>query len=590
MFEGNLQHDCHELLRCLLSYVQEAVTRLNEQRRRKCTELRALLPLLAAHKTNPKEMQKVTPSIAKPADYGIKAEACDIRAEADDVKGGEDGLSLDAQGCRVKAETKDAAVGSCDVRLGDGQHLSYGIVSTEPHNVMAAIDQSCDVMSMDRSHDVKVEELHACSTKAKVPCIKSEALVDPVEDGLLPTHELKTASPHPAPVEEELTDTHQAQKSAAARRPRKRKRSSGSAPQRNSRRSSSLGSGISEVEHKENSPIESTGKDVTEKVAEKPAKRRVGSPIQQNLILKYVSPQNCEIPDLDKEQDGMLGKEGTAADSETVPAIPMQASPLEKQGSSNKLSLPARRSVSASTASTKSTSPSTRRQSPRSSGGQVELGRAQGEGQQVTSGLSPQQAQPSILDMLSAPKTGRKRYGTTRNTVQVTTTTSEPAVSKPSTEPQPEPPTAPLTSVQPFKRAARKQTARKTFTRAAYTGLPSPVQDQQLKSKAIALAKNAVVKVQRCSLGSDGKAVSLSSVQRLMRSVPDFVKLMFEGVMALRTVCCECERFTQREEEYQDISVPVKKPDRNDSDGEDDDDQLGGFCPQRTFPDTYHRI
>lgn len=40
--------------------------------------------------------------------------------------------------------------------------------------------------------------------------------------------------------------------------------------------------------------------------------------------------------------------------------------------------------------------------------------------------------------------------------------------------------------------------------------------------------------------------------------------------MALRTRCSECENFTERKEDYQDVSVPVRK-EKKDEDDDDDD-------------------
>ena len=34
MFEGGLQHDCHEVMRCLLAYVENATTEANKHRKR----------------------------------------------------------------------------------------------------------------------------------------------------------------------------------------------------------------------------------------------------------------------------------------------------------------------------------------------------------------------------------------------------------------------------------------------------------------------------------------------------------------------------------------------------------------------------
>ena len=46
--------------------------------------------------------------------------------------------------------------------------------------------------------------------------------------------------------------------------------------------------------------------------------------------------------------------------------------------------------------------------------------------------------------------------------------------------------------------------------------------------------------------------------------------------MALRTKCLECECYTERKEDYQDISMPIKKKKKTaESDDEDDEPQEG---------------
>ena len=55
--------------------------------------------------------------------------------------------------------------------------------------------------------------------------------------------------------------------------------------------------------------------------------------------------------------------------------------------------------------------------------------------------------------------------------------------------------------------------------------------------------------------------------------VSDSVKRTFEGDMALRTRCLECENFTERKEAYQDISLAVKKDGCHDD--SDDEDKSG---------------
>ena len=47
--------------------------------------------------------------------------------------------------------------------------------------------------------------------------------------------------------------------------------------------------------------------------------------------------------------------------------------------------------------------------------------------------------------------------------------------------------------------------------------------------------------------------------------------------MALRTRCLECERFTERREDYLDISVAVRQP-QADNEDEDDRDEEEGQC------------
>ncbi|XP_043097127.1 ubiquitin carboxyl-terminal hydrolase 1 isoform X2 [Puntigrus tetrazona] len=48
----------------------------------------------------------------------------------------------------------------------------------------------------------------------------------------------------------------------------------------------------------------------------------------------------------------------------------------------------------------------------------------------------------------------------------------------------------------------------------------------------------------------------------------DVLKWMFQGQLVLRTRCLECECFTERREDFQDISVPVQEKDNNSSDSD----------------------
>lgn len=44
-------------------------------------------------------------------------------------------------------------------------------------------------------------------------------------------------------------------------------------------------------------------------------------------------------------------------------------------------------------------------------------------------------------------------------------------------------------------------------------------------------------------------------------AVFNLVERLFQGQLVLRTRCLECECFTERREDFQDISVPVQKDD-----------------------------
>ncbi|XP_042614326.1 ubiquitin carboxyl-terminal hydrolase 1-like [Cyprinus carpio] len=50
------------------------------------------------------------------------------------------------------------------------------------------------------------------------------------------------------------------------------------------------------------------------------------------------------------------------------------------------------------------------------------------------------------------------------------------------------------------------------------------------------------------------------------QSVLDVLKWMFQGQLVLRTRCLECECFTERREDFQDISVPVQEDENSSSD------------------------
>ena len=65
--------------------------------------------------------------------------------------------------------------------------------------------------------------------------------------------------------------------------------------------------------------------------------------------------------------------------------------------------------------------------------------------------------------------------------------------------------------------------------------------------------------------------------------VKDCIEQLFEGQMALRTRCLECEGYTERKEPYQDISVAIRKETDNQYDDDDDEEEEEkGQCPLLT--------
>ena len=94
--------------------------------------------------------------------------------------------------------------------------------------------------------------------------------------------------------------------------------------------------------------------------------------------------------------------------------------------------------------------------------------------------------------------------------------------------------------------------------------------DDVLKSVALANEKVAVVEL-------DKSAVSNYLEEVVARQqVVDHVEVLFQGSMALRTRCLECEGFTERKEAYQDIGVPVRNERRDDDEEEEEDEDEPG--------------
>lgn len=58
-----------------------------------------------------------------------------------------------------------------------------------------------------------------------------------------------------------------------------------------------------------------------------------------------------------------------------------------------------------------------------------------------------------------------------------------------------------------------------------------------------------------------GKSIEMSPATRKERDTLELVETLFQGQLVLRTRCLECECFTERREDFQDISVPVQEED-----------------------------
>ena len=101
-----------------------------------------------------------------------------------------------------------------------------------------------------------------------------------------------------------------------------------------------------------------------------------------------------------------------------------------------------------------------------------------------------------------------------------------------------------------------------------------------LKTQALTQGKQAVVKLKKLdSRDLDKyhfKPKSVLEITRKTDIVTDCVERLFQGTMAHRTKCLECESYNERKEEYQDISVPVKK-DSKERHKEESDDEEGGI-------------
>ena len=100
----------------------------------------------------------------------------------------------------------------------------------------------------------------------------------------------------------------------------------------------------------------------------------------------------------------------------------------------------------------------------------------------------------------------------------------------------------------------------------------SPTMEGANEQRSIALAngKSAVVRLKKMAVSDYFEQAALR------RLTEDYVEHLFQGSMALRTRCLECEGFTERKEAYQDIGVPVRNERRHDEDDDDDSEETEG--------------
>ena len=100
----------------------------------------------------------------------------------------------------------------------------------------------------------------------------------------------------------------------------------------------------------------------------------------------------------------------------------------------------------------------------------------------------------------------------------------------------------------------------------------SPTTKAANEDRSIALenGKSAVVRLKKMAVSDYFEQAALR------RLTEDYVEHLFQGSMALRTRCLECEGFTERKEAYQDIGVPVRNERRDDEDEDDDSEETEG--------------
>lgn len=446
MFEGNMQHDCHELLRCLLSYIEEATRQINVVRKENRIKFKSLLHAL--YPAGP-FCSHETPVVRKPCSEGQQI-TCSIENEPL--------LNSDGQQQTVDVEDENEKCKTTEPAW-----------SPEELNTTLTEIQTCEAEDVEGNHVLK-GGITAVDQSAKVNFEKEMA------------YECDTGT-------------------------KKRKRSLEESVQKKSRSSRKT----SESEHykpeckpnKENCIIkegfETMGTTLKTKL------RHIGSPIQQNSILNM--PQSNAAGELSRFEMNELQK---GDQLNIITATDKDTSKLHK---SQSVHLAAKRKRYGTTQS-----------------------------------------------VISAKVESMERLAETLpNNVDIKSEVADPLGN--------------VAVVQTFINR-RKQTARKTVPSKSdgrsckHSQLSNDDMEDALKVEALSRGKSAVVEMK--AIGGNARFLSLSDMRKSTEPVQDFVKNMFEGVMALRTRCFECEGYTERKEEYQDVSVPVRKLIQDDSDDETD--------------------
>ncbi|XP_078525676.1 ubiquitin carboxyl-terminal hydrolase 1 [Lissotriton helveticus] len=76
-----------------------------------------------------------------------------------------------------------------------------------------------------------------------------------------------------------------------------------------------------------------------------------------------------------------------------------------------------------------------------------------------------------------------------------------------------------------------------------------------------AVKENSVQAAPPAAVPIAGKSIEMSPATRKELDTLELVEKLFQGQLVLRTRCLECECFTERREDFQDISVPVQEED-----------------------------